>query len=87
MTLSLYKGSGSQMESIFNWAPIEDQWWVTGFNPDYTNPNPDEMTMICSVDFTNYEEMCEAFLRNYTSDEPIDVIFDEYYETTWFVWQ
>lgn len=87
MTLSLYKGRGEQMKSIFNWAPTEEQWWVTGFNPDYTNPNPDEMTMICSVDFTNYEEMYKAFHRNYISDKPIDVIFDEYYQTIWFVWQ
>ena len=87
MTLSLYKGSGSQMESIFNWAPTEDQWWVTGFNPDFTKPDPYDMTMICSVDFTNYEEMYKAFHRNYRSDKPIDVIFDEYYQTMWFVWQ
>jgi len=45
------------------------------------------MTMICSVDFTNYEEMYKAFHRNYRSDKPIDVIFDEYYQTIWFVWQ
>ncbi len=32
------------MESIFNWAPIEDQWWVTGFNPDFTKPDPYDLT-------------------------------------------
>ena len=65
----------------------EEQWRVTGFNPDFTKPDPYDMTMICSVDFTNYEEMYKAFHRNYRSDKPIDVIFDEYYQTIWFVWQ
>ena len=84
MTLSLYKGSGSQMESIFNWAPIEDQWWVTGFNPEFTNPDPYDMTMICSVEFEN-KEIYEAFESVYRPDNE-KIIFDYDYNMIWIRW-
>ena len=22
------------IDNIFSWRPIEDQWWITGFNPE-----------------------------------------------------
>ena len=84
MTLSLYKGSGSQMESIFNWAPTEDQWWVTGFNPEFTNPDPYDMTMICSVEFEN-KEIYEAFESVYRPDNE-KIIFDYDYNMIWIMW-
>ena len=84
MTLSLYKGSGSQMESIFNWAPTEDQWWVTGFNPEFTNPDPYDMTMICSVEFEN-KEIYEAFESVYRPDNE-KIIFDYDYNMIWIRW-
>lgn len=84
MTLSLYKGSGDQMESIFNWAPIEDQWWATGFNPEFTNPDPYDMTMICSVDFLN-EDLYKAFKINRKKDNE-QVIYDKDYHTAWIMW-
>lgn len=84
MTLSLYKGSGSQMESIFNWAPIEDQWWATGFNPEFTNPDPYDMTMICSVDFLN-DDLYNAFKETREEDNE-QVIYDKDYHTAWIMW-
>ena len=87
LPMQLYLYDYESGENIFSWRPTDDQWWATGFNPEFTNPDPYDMTMICSVDFTDCEEMCEAFLTNYTNDEPIYVIFNECYETIWFVWQ
>ena len=30
------------IENIFCWAPNEEQWRITGFNPDFSDPNVDE---------------------------------------------
>lgn len=84
MTLSLYKGSGSQMESIFNWAYTEEQWWVTGFNPEFTEPDPYEMTMICSVDFLN-NDLYEAFKETRKKHNE-QIVFDDDYHTAWIMW-
>ena len=67
-----------------NWAPIEDQWWVTGFNPEFTNPDPYDMTMICSVDFEN-KEIYEAFESVYRPDNE-KIIFDYDYNMIWIRW-
>ena len=81
--LSLYKGSGDQMESIFNWAPIEDQWWATGFNPEFTNPDPYDMTMICSVDFET-EYFYTDFVATYRPHNE-KIIFDGDYNMIWIM--
>ena len=62
----------------------EEQWRVTGFNPDFTKPDPDDMTMICSVEFEN-EEIFKGFKQRDTSDKS-QVIIDEDYQMAWIQW-
>lgn len=87
MTLSLYKSSGGVTESIFNWAPTKKQWWVTGFNPKFTNPDPNNMTMLCSVEFDD-KEMFESFVEtSYIIEGNATIITDEKYQTVWIMWE
>ena len=62
----------------------EEQWWVTGFNPDFTKPDPDDMTMICSVEFEN-EEIFKGFKQREPSAKS-QVIIDEDYQMAWIQW-
>ena len=41
------------IDNIFSWRPIEDQWWITGFNPKYKYEQADakNQVMIGSVEF------------------------------------
>ncbi len=74
------------MESIFNWAPIEDQWWVTGFNPDFTKPDPYDMTMICSVCFLSNPNIYNAAKDGFLKNKYKNLIYDDTYKTIWVIW-
>jgi len=84
MTLSLYKRDGNKIENVFCWAPEEDQWWITGFNPDYTEPNPEDMITICSIDFTEKSEMWDSIVNDLSIYD--NIMFDKKYHTVWIVW-
>lgn len=71
-------------KTIFNWAPTEEQWWITGFNPEFSNPNPQNMVMVCSIDFEN-EEFYNAFVNYYEPDKET-ILFDEEFNTIWIMW-
>ena len=88
MTLSLYKRSKNKTEAIFNWAPTEKQWWITGFNPEFTNPNPKNMAMVCSIDFLNndlYSAFKNESIRN-QNKKGYGLLFDDEYNTVWLLW-
>lgn len=87
MTLSLYRLDDGFSENIFSWVPNENQWWITGFNPDYTEPSPHLMVTIGSVDFTGYEEMYENFKETYKQEKNANFIFDDDYHTVWILWE
>lgn len=58
MTLNLYNYYGANnIENIFCWAPYEEQWWITGFNPKFNQPNVSKMVSIGSIDFIGREDM------------------------------
>ena len=42
MTLSLYNTYDEQVQNVFTWVPDDDQWWITGFNPEFTDPHPEK---------------------------------------------
>lgn len=73
---------------MYFWAPDEPQWWATGFNPHYTKPEPDEMVMICSVDFSGKQELYWS-LKNTDPlkfiNQNAELIFDDQYHTVWIV--
>ena len=74
---------------MFNWAPTEKQWWITGFNPEYDEPECNDMVVIGSIDFEGRECMFEA-LKNSIEDsykECVDYfVFDENGHTVWVIW-
>ena len=49
MTLKLqYNGT-----TIIDWQPAANQWWITGFNPNYQNKNVSTLRATFTVTFTN----------------------------------
>ena len=93
MTLSLYNyQNNGTYENVFNWVPKDDQWWITGFNPKYTEPNPDIMVSVASVDLSGYPDFYKALVQ---ADENTDyhndiqgkhLVFDEKTKTVWIQW-
>jgi hypothetical protein len=71
MTLSLYNyNSQSDIENVFSWEPIQNQWWITGFNPNLPSPDSSKMVVIGSVDFAGHEELYEALKATASQDNP-----------------
>lgn len=63
MTLKLdYKGV-----TIINWQPQAKQWWITGFDPNYTNKNKNDLKATYTVTFTN-TAMYNAFYQRNIKD-------------------
>lgn len=93
MTLSLYNYQNSgTYETVFHWAPTDPQWWITGFNPRYTKPNPEKMISIASVDLRGHGDLYKAIsnsknaaFRNDDLKEE-NVFFDDDTKTVWIQW-
>ena len=86
MTLELYYCDYYGACNIFNWHPTEEQWWITGFSPDYMNPNINDLFMIASVDLSKDARMYET-LKKFSEDNNCDyLIFDDDCNTVWFEW-
>jgi hypothetical protein len=93
MTLNLYSyHNRDNIKPIFNWAPYEPQWWITGFNPEFNEPVATKMISIGTIDFYGREEMFES-LKEKTRDLQIKeaykkeyLIFDEDGHTVWLIW-
>ena len=76
-----FKSANMFIDNIFSWRPTEDQWWITGFNPECKGEKADakNQVMIGGVDFSKYNEydengevinkMYEAFEYSMTIDE------------------
>ena len=90
MTLGLYNYySENDIDCVFNWAPSVKQWWITAFNPEFDEPNCNDMVAIGSVDFEGREEMYEALrfsLNNDRKDLKEKFIFGEDGHTVWVIW-
>ena len=88
------------IDNIFSWRPIEDQWLITGFNPEYKGEkaNAKNQVMIGSVDFSKYNEydengevinkMYEALKGIVSRDTKKSqyMIFDDTNKTVWICW-
>lgn len=90
MTLSLYNYySEENIECIFNWAPKDKQWWITGFNPEFDDPNEEDMVLIGKIDFSGYEELYRGLELSieakytYLRD---NILFDTDNYIVWVVW-
>lgn len=89
MTLCLYNYyNADEIDNIFNWAPKE-HWWITGFSgleSQYSDPNPDDMVMVGSINLSAHQDIYEA-LENADSDiSSLDLFFDDQTYTVWINW-
>ncbi len=86
MTLCLYNNlENGKYENIFAWVPDESQWWITGFNPEKTEPDHTKMVLVGSIDFSTNTEMYQDLKLSYISDKE-KVIFDDNNHTVWIIW-
>ena len=84
-----FKSANMFIDNIFSWRPIEDQWWITGFNPEYKDEKADakNQVMIGSVQFPNgemYESIRNETLKDTTKNQY--TVFDDNNKTVWICW-
>lgn len=94
MTLALYNyRTAVDIENIFSWVPEEKQWWVTGFNPNMKDADPEPMVTVGMVDFSERTELFDGLKEKINSNDirirqMKDVfIFDEDRHMVWIVWK
>ncbi|MDE7157344.1 MAG: VWA domain-containing protein [Lachnospiraceae bacterium] len=87
MNLYLYNYYNiNNIDNIFCWEPNEPQWWITGFNPDFDNPNKNDMISIGVIDFEEKTGMYEALKSSVSQELSKYLIFDEDGHTVWMMW-
>jgi hypothetical protein len=89
MTLHLYQEkTSSEYNTVYNWAPIEEQWWITGFEPQMQMHDPSDLIMINSIDFSEKTEIYKAVKDEVLSNVLLSqyVIFDDSELTLWIIW-
>ncbi len=80
--------SSSDVDNIFCWEPNEPQWWITGFNLDFDNPNVNDMISIGVIDFEDNRQMYYALKNKASGINTNDcLIFDEDGHTVWMMWR
>ena len=90
MTLTVYNSYDRWASPVLAWVPEDDQWWITAFNVDYTIPVSANLAMICSVNFSHNSRMYDAVKAGNIEEDiegNIEIIFDDEYQTIWFVWK
>lgn len=88
MSLYLYNYySPIDIDMIFGWEPKDDQWWITGFNPDYDNPDVDDMVTIGTIDFSENRGMYDA-LKKFVINKEVsgNLVFDDENNLVWIMW-
>jgi hypothetical protein len=90
MTLHLYQDTASsEYNTVFNWAPTEEQWWITGFVPLMQNHDPSDLIMINSIDFSENIGMYQALKYSMELEKEFlqYLIFDDDNHTVWIIWK
>ena len=90
LPMQLYLYDYESGENIFLWRPIEDQWWITGFNPECKDEKADakNQVMIGSVDFSGKENMYLEFKKSVIKNPELSKfsVFDDQNYTVWLLW-
>lgn len=95
MTLNLYNVNGSTV-SYFNWSPTEEQWWITGFNYHYQNPDAGKLVSLGSIDLSEHPDIYTQ-IKNASAVDRNDAlkgtqkllnysIFDDDNKIIWLMW-
>ena len=98
MTLSSYNYySKNNIGHVFSWLPKEKQWWITGFNANLKNPNPNVMVSVGSVDLSSKTSIYEGLkntkknvLKDLTDKDyslfKNNILLDDDTKTVWLIW-
>lgn len=90
MQLYLYEYNGAdKINNVFSWRPNDDQWWITGFNPEYVNKvDVKKLVSVGCIDFTGHEEMYDALKTSTLRQNTIKdyAIFDDINLVVWLCW-
>ena len=89
MTLHLYNYyNNDKIEHIFSWKPQNTQWWITGFNPNYNQPNANKEVVIGSIDFSTQKQMYKSLKEENINNLSVKdfLIFDDNNYTLWIYW-
>jgi hypothetical protein len=64
MTLTVTRGCwfGLSEKEVFSYEPTEDQWWITGFNPDVQFQCASNLTVTGTIEFADHQEMINPFM-------------------------
>ncbi|WP_133051129.1 RHS repeat-associated core domain-containing protein [Ruminiclostridium hungatei] len=60
MSLALYDKKGNQ---IFTWTPNENNWWITGFNPNYQNVRASDLVVYGNMNFSQHKDWYDNFKK------------------------
>ena len=84
MTLNLYNYySANNIEHVFSWKPENNQWWITGFNPNYSDIDVEKQVLLGTVDFSEHQNMYTSLKENINQDNQNYVIFDDANYKVW----
>lgn len=84
MYVSLYNYFSNRIsENIFNWNPSISQWWGTGFNWRYQDPDYHKMIVIGKIVLDSQNDLY-TLLK--TCEQSGEIIYDEHNKTVWIQW-
>ena len=84
MTLNLYNYyDANNIEHIFSWKPQNNQWWITGFNPNYQDIDVTKQMIIGTIDLSQYPNMYYSIKQNINESNKKYIICDD---TTYKIW-
>ncbi len=84
MTLNLYNYySANNIEHVFSWKPENNQWWITGFNPNYSDIDVEKQVLLGTIDFSEHKNMYTSLKENINQDNQNYVIFDDANYKVW----
>lgn len=89
MTLSNYNYyNEDDIENIFCWDPVYEQWWITGFNPELMDNDVKKQVLMGSIDFSGHEDMFESLKQNIGGVDDFNkfIIFDKEETRVWITW-
>lgn len=88
MTLNLYTNQNGKFENLYNWYPSEDQWWITGFNPDYKHLDYEYLYLLGSIDFTNLGDSYDSVKSTVQDNKDLEkyLICDDDNQIIWIIW-
>lgn len=89
LKLYLYNKDNGVVDNIFRWEPYEEQWWITGFNPNY-EPVMRNQIMIGSLELWYkqdlYYSLKEAYSNKIRDENEAYLYFDDNTKTVWIQW-